>query len=69
MLALAHDDPAATPTRVRVVAEGNADPLERDLLLRLADGTAADDALEAALQARRAPEIKHVVRFRDTKPP
>jgi hypothetical protein len=69
MLALAHDDPAATPTRVRVVAEGNADPLERDLLLRLADGTADDDALEATLHARRAPEIPHRPRFRDTKPP
>ena len=51
-LALAHDDPAATPTRVRVVAEGNAHPSERDLLLRLADGTADDDVLESALRAR-----------------
>lgn len=50
-LALAHHDPVA-PTRVRVVAEGNADPAERRLLLCLAEGTVDDDVLDAALRAR-----------------
>lgn len=51
-LALAHAAPEAAPTRVRVAAEANVDPAERELLLRVADGSADDDALEAALRGR-----------------
>lgn len=50
-LALAPVAPAGQPTtRVRVAPEASADPAERDLLRRMADGDLDDDAIEAALR-------------------
>lgn len=50
-LALAPVAAAGQPsTRVRVAPEASADPAERDLLRRMADGDLDDDAIEAALR-------------------